>query len=687
MDKSFTKETLEACLTHLARADSNVVRQALDSGEQLQESSEDVGQKLSEAHKSAVQECIAQADKLVTLHTQIESCDRIFERLQNMLCSFQDNLGSIGEDMKQLQVQSLDIHQELENRQKVRAELSQFVDDIVVPQNMIGAIVGLDPNERGFIEALHELHHKINLINSRGEGEALAVHDALPVLENLKIKAVEKVREWLLLKIYMFRKPLSNYQIFQHQLLKSRFFYEFTLKHDPAVAQEIQDEYIDTISKMFFTYFKAYASRLFKLMMKDAATKEDVLGATDVVKGGAIAGLFGSKPQVRNRATVFSLGSRDNVLTTDFLSALIVPHAATQNNQTFQFEALFRSLQLAFVDHYSHEYLFVADFFVAEEAQAVDLHSKAMSRAVSVLLKSCEEQIALSWDAISLHLCVCLSQKFHSLLAEREVPTMNAYWETLTNILWVRFDQVMTGHNESVRILDIKKLQQNLLDTRPHYIVRRYAELTSAFLTVTKKSGRDIGPKMEALLESSEDAVEQLLARMASLQQNPRDRILFLINNYDLILGIIDDHESKQSRIHAIVHELEQKCIDEFVEVILNPHLGDIMKLVSECEPLATQGHTQLLVRYNDKLSSAVLTFNQKWKPSIEAIHQDITKLFTNFRLGSHILQAIFSKYIQYVQRFSKITTHETFLNNSTCSELVNVHQVMSEVKKFKPVY
>ncbi|CAI5453991.1 unnamed protein product [Caenorhabditis angaria] len=688
MEKNFTIASLEFCLSQLKRADESVVRKAITSGDGLSESSDDVGQKLSEAHKNAVKQCLTNADKLATLHNQIDACDKVFERLQNMLCSFQNNLGTIGEDMKQLQVQSLDIHQELENRQKVRNELSQFVDDIVVPQPMITTIMDADPNERGFIEALHELHHKINLISSRGNGEAVAVNDTIPILENLKYKAIEKVREWLLLKIYQFRKPLSNYQIFQHQLLKCRFFYEFVLNHEPAIARELQDEYIDTISKMFFTYFKAYASRLFKLTMKDAASKEDSVGAIDTAKSSGISGFFAAKPQVRNRATVFSIGQRNGVLQSDFLGALIVPHAAAQNNQSFQFETLFRSLQLAFVDHYSHEYLFITDFFLVSENEALEIHSKAMARAVSVLLKCCEEQIVVNWDAISLHLCICLCDKFQQLLIEREVPDVNGYWETMSNILWTRFDQVMTNHNDSVRMIDLKKLQnQGALDARPHFIVRRYAELTSAHLTIAKSNGKEIGPKVGALLESSEDAIEQLLTRMSTMQTSHKNKHVFLINNYDLILGVIDDNESKQSRIYAIVHELEQKSIDDFVEVVLDPHIGFLIKFVTECEGLINQGHTQLLVRYNDKISTVITTFNQKWKQSIDAIHSEVMNLFTNFRLGTSILQTIFTKFVQYVQRFSKIIAHEVFSSNSACSEMINVHQIMLEIKKYKPVY
>uniref|UniRef100_A0A1I7X4B4 Vacuolar protein sorting-associated protein 52 homolog n=1 Tax=Heterorhabditis bacteriophora TaxID=37862 RepID=A0A1I7X4B4_HETBA len=104
---------------------------------------------------------------------------------------------------------------------------------------------------------------------------------------------------------------------------------------------------------------------------------------------------------------------------------------------------------------------------------------------------------------------------------------------------------------------------------------------------------------MEALLESCEDAVEQLLLRMTAVLPTQRDRLIFLINNYDLILNIIDERVVQDSRIHSIIHELEQKAIGEFVEATMTPHFSPLLSFVSECEPLVQQGHTHLLVRYN----------------------------------------------------------------------------------------
>ena len=50
-------------------------------------------------------------------------------------------------------------------------------------------------------------------------------------------------------------------------LLRNRFFYEFLLTNDRQIADEIRREYIDTLSKVYFSYFKAYSSKLIKLQV------------------------------------------------------------------------------------------------------------------------------------------------------------------------------------------------------------------------------------------------------------------------------------------------------------------------------------------------------------------------------------------------------------------------------------
>lgn len=60
---------------------------------------------------------------------------------------------------------------------------------------------------------------------------------------------------------------MTNYEVPQNALLRNRFFYEFLLTNDRQIADEIQREYIDTLGKVYFSYFKAYSSKLMKLQV------------------------------------------------------------------------------------------------------------------------------------------------------------------------------------------------------------------------------------------------------------------------------------------------------------------------------------------------------------------------------------------------------------------------------------
>ena len=286
-----------------------IVKEALASGQDLREYSKQVEVELASSEQASIQDYISQAGNIAQLHNQISSCDGILARMENLLLSFQTDLGSISSEILSLQQESVDMNLRLKNRQGVRGELSQFVDDLVVTEQLIFTIMETPVSEQQFLEQLQVLDHKIEFLKEQSFCEARAAQDVKDVLDKLKIKAVAKIREYFLLKINQFKKPLANYQIPQNAMLRFKFYFQFLQKVNREVASEIREEYIDTMSKIMFSYFKSYSGRLAKLQFEESASREDLLGAEESQAKG-----FFFKPSLRNKATVFSVGSRGEVL-------------------------------------------------------------------------------------------------------------------------------------------------------------------------------------------------------------------------------------------------------------------------------------------------------------------------------------------------------------------------------------
>ncbi len=120
--------------------------------------------------------------------------------------------------------------------------------------------------EKDFIIQLNQLNHKLNLVKELSFKDSKSVDDVKDVLIKLKIKAMSKIRVYLLEQIYKFRKPMTNYQVPQNTMLKHKFFFEFILMNERQVAQEIYSEYVETMSKIYYSYFKVHGNDIINLL-------------------------------------------------------------------------------------------------------------------------------------------------------------------------------------------------------------------------------------------------------------------------------------------------------------------------------------------------------------------------------------------------------------------------------------
>ena len=95
---------LEEVDSHIqANLEDAVVQEALKSGVDLREYSAEVEEELKKAENSCIGDFIRESQNIASLHHQIVECDQILERMEDMLKSFQTDLGSISNEILTLQ--------------------------------------------------------------------------------------------------------------------------------------------------------------------------------------------------------------------------------------------------------------------------------------------------------------------------------------------------------------------------------------------------------------------------------------------------------------------------------------------------------------------------------------------------------------------------------------------------------
>ncbi|KAJ8377885.1 hypothetical protein AAFF_G00250360 [Aldrovandia affinis] len=635
-----------------ANLEDDLVKEALKTGVDLRQYSKQVETELQRIEQASIKDYIKESQNIASLHNQITACDSILERMEGMLSGFQSDLSSISSEIQTLQQQSVSMNVRLKNRQAVRSQLSQLVDELVVPGAMISVILECAVTEQEFLEQLHELNNKINFAKELSFRETLACSDIQDIVDRLKIKAVTKIREFILQKIYSFRKPMTNYQIPQNTLLKYRFFYQFLLANERQVAKEIRDEYVDTMSKIYYSYFKSYGGRLLKV-----------------------------QPSLKSRNTIFTLGQRGGVLSPAELEGpILIPHTAQRGDCRYPYETLFRSQHYALLDNGCREFLFLSDFFMVAGNSALDLFNCIMGKTLSMFLKSMSTYVSDCYDSIAVFLCIHVILRFRAITAKRNIPALDKYWEAVLELLWPRFDLILELNIQSIRNTDPQKL--GVLDTRPHYITRRYAEFSSAIVSINQTFPNE---RTHTLLGQLQVEVEHFVLKMAAEFPSRRDQLIFLINNYDMMLSVLMERAADDSKEVEGFQQLLLARTQEFIEEILSPPFGGMIAFVKESEALMEKGQLDRLKNEEARITQLVRGFSSSWKQSVEALSQDVMRSFTNFKNGTGIIQGALTQLIQYYHGFHKILSQPVFRGLAVRSELINLHHLMVEVKKHKP--
>jgi len=646
------------------------VAEALAKGTDLRQYSAEIETALRSVERASIQDYLQESESLAGLHTQIRQCDGVLDGMESMLRGFQGDLSNISAQIKFLQDESLSMNVKLRNRKAAETQLSGFIDNLVVPPQLVSSISEGEVNE-AYLEYVLELNKKVAFAKQETTATTSAAADIAPELEKLRRMSVQKIREFFLQRVASLKKKMTNIQILQQSvLLKYSGLYRFLQQNAPEVAAEIQEAYTTTMSGIYLRHFKGYLGDLMR-MRTEAASKGDLLG-TEEWTGFSASSLFSSKPATARGDGAYKLGDRGSAVDA-VTEPPLIPAVLTQSGSTLHYEAIFGATSSLLLDTVGCEYDFMSEFF-----GGTDSFENIFGKSIFLVMESLEQVLVTSWDAIGCMLLLQLNAAQRNLLSARQLPLLSSFFQRVQVLVWSRFKGVMEAHVHSLTTYAPKPPAE----VHPHFVARRYAELVAS-LRLLKPS--TVEPMLATILRALRTEMEKLLAeRLARQHTTGRNQAAFLINNYDLIVSLLAERGARgEDSLHF--EQLLDSIKATFVEEQLAVDHGRLIGFIKQTEPMLMQGASTAEVARVDlgAMEHLLRSFHDTWRAGIEAINRDVMKSFANLKLGMDILKQVLTQLLLYYTRFLDLVK-QAYPNGAPFAQhIVSIPTLMKEIKNF----
>ncbi|KAI2944057.1 hypothetical protein CBS63078_59 [Aspergillus niger] len=508
----------------------------------------------SDVGAQTIQQFEKERDKFQDLHSAITGCDDVSKSVEMYLNDFQNELGAVSAEIESLQSRSIQLNAMLENRRNVEQLLGPAVEEISLSPKTV-RLVAEGPIDENWVKALNEIETRTASIEAKASGtnSSKSIEDVRPLLGDIKKKAVERIRDYLVSQIRALRSPNINAQIIQQQrLVKFKDLYGYISRAHPTLTGEITQAYINTMRWYYLSHFTRYHQALEKIKVYPS-DRNEVLGGDptshktgNIVPGGR-AGSAAHDP--------FSLGRRVDILRAGNQMA-ISSYLAEEENAFHGLEIPFRNFNLALLDNVSAEYSFMTEMFSTLGFQQISRKAVEIFEPVFTLGQSLTKHlIEQTTDALGVLICVRLNQQAAFELQRRKVPVADSYVNGTNMQLWPRFQVIMDTQCESLKrvaantgrsavsALSLAGGDDLNKSSAPHFLTQRFGQLLHGILVLSSEAGDD-EPVSNSLGRLTTE-FDNLLTKLSRIGGDAKRRERFLYNNYSLVLAIISDTHGK----------------------------------------------------------------------------------------------------------------------------------------------
>ena len=496
------------------------------------------------------------------LHKSVAACDEVLASVEKNLTSFQADLAAVSAEIESLQTRSTSLDARLQARKEVEKLLGPEVEALSLSPAAIRKVAEGAVDE-SWLKSLADIDKCSMIIESKAKtcGDSKSIRDIRPLLENLKDRAVERIRDYVVAQIKNLRSPGVNAQMLQQTaLIKYKDAFAFLAKRQPQLEQEIAQAYMNTMRWYYLSNFTRYKTALDKLQLH-TVDRVDALVQDESNRRGV-----GNKPVGPHDQ--FVLGRRKDLLTSPSQHALNT-YVTEEDKSLHNLEIPFRNFNLALIDNASTEFSFLTTFFATSSFHVLSRRFQEIFEPTIALGQSLTKKLVENTtDALGILLCVRLNQHFAFELQRRKVSTMEMYVNGTGMLLWPRFQQVMDLHCEALRkatialtgrptgsALSLTNASSNVQSLAPHPITQRFANFVQGILVLSTEAGDD--EPVQRSVGRTRDEFQAFLTKLSKSIPVAKKRDRFLFNNYSLV--------------GTIIHETEGRMADE-----VKSHFADI---------------------------------------------------------------------------------------------------------------
>lgn len=498
--------------------------------------------------------------KYEDFHNSVAECDQVLRNVESYLTNFKAELGQVSAEIENLQARSVQLNAKLDNRRNVEKMLGPAVEEVSLSPLTVRSIAE-GPIDETFIKALNEVEARSLIVDAKEKKseEVKALQDLQPLLEDLKTRAIERIRDYIVAQIKALRSPNINAQVIQQQtLLKYKDLYAFLARNHPELADQIGQAYVNTMRWYYSSNFSRYLQALSTLQVH-AFDQHDLLGSDPAPVRRNVLGASKAAPPQHD---AFTLGRREEVLKSKLDTTAIPAYLAEESKTAHYMENPFRNFNQALIDNVSAEYSIVTELFSTSTYHQISRRVAEIFEPVFTMGHTLTKSLVETTnDCLGVLLCVRLNQHFAFDLQRRKVPVADAYINYTNILLWPRFQMVMDLHCESLRkvptpssgtrgasaafsLVGGGSSDASKASVAPHAITQRFGQFLQGILLLSAEAGDD-EPVSNSLARLRTE-YETLLGKLAKgAVGDAKQRNKFLYNNYSLVLTIISDTKGR----------------------------------------------------------------------------------------------------------------------------------------------